>query len=276
MEHRRDETTELVLGAAMTALVHGLLVVVIVVGQSRHEPPEERMLLPVITADLLRLGEVMPEPGQLPELHNPPPAPSSPTPSVARTPERAAQAPPEPAPVAREEVVLQREPAEPSETPRPQRETQRPTVETPRPSSGDDQRSGTVGVHDPSRPVTDGPAIGSPDGFAGGLSLSDSALRNQFSRIQSQLNQAFERPSGLSDDQLRGLRTEIFIRVTAQGRIAEFRIVRSSGNNAFDFRVRQMANRFREGPDRLDLQSITNDALRQDLIQRGFIARIPE
>lgn len=275
--NRRDESTELILGAALTALVHGALIAFVVIGSVAPKGVTEPLELPVITADLLRLGEVMPNPGELPELHNPAPAPTSNTPAVPRTPDAAPSAPAEPTEVAREEVALNRESEQPAPAQQEQRPpAQRPTAELPRPSSGDDNRSASVGVHDPSRPVTDGPSIGSPDGFAGGLSLSDSAMRNQFARIQSQLNSAFERPSGLSPEQLRGLSVQIYIKVTVQGRISEYRIVRSSGNNAFDFRARQMANKFREGPERLDIGSISNTALRQDLLNRGFIARIPE
>ena len=262
-------------GAALSAAIHGVLFLLVLFGHRlghRIEAPPE---LPVIMADLLRLGEVMPEPGQLPELHNPPPAPVAQERSVAARPTPAPT--PTPAPPDPDTVVLQREP---TPTP-PTREPTPPTPpRTPQPTTqaggGEAQRAAAVGRHDPSREITDGPALGSPDGFAGGVSLSDSAMRNQFSRIQAQFNEAFQRPSNLTDDQLRNLRVILFVRVTEQGRIASFEIVRSSGNSAFDFRARQMANRFREGDLRLDLPSVTNESLRRDLIRRGFLVSIPE
>lgn len=262
-EQTRSDTPELVLGAALTALIHGLFLAFMLFARAGVATADDPVILPVISAELLRWGEVMPEPGELPTIPNPAPAP---TPEVP--PERPAPAQPDEQPPAPQEIVLSRErpetPARRDET----RGTERRTADGP--------TRQYRGEHNPNRPITDGPIYGSPDGFIGGTSLSETAIRDQFSRIRAQLQRAFRPPATLTDDELRRLRTLVEIRVTSTGQITGWRVLESSGNRLFDAQVESMLNRFRVGRDRLDLGSIRDDRLREEVIGRGFRIRFPD
>ncbi|TVQ95528.1 MAG: hypothetical protein EA398_17235 [Deltaproteobacteria bacterium] len=270
MGDSKSDTLELVFGAILTAVVHGGFLAFMLFGRAGVAEAEDPVILPVLSADLLRWGEVMPDPGELPSIPNPAPAPMpQDRPDTPPPPE------PEEQPPAPDEVVLPRD--EPPPEPAPQRDRpERRPERTDAQAAADAPERPWRGEHNPNRPITDGPMYGSPDGFIGGTSLSESAQRDMLSRIRAQLQRAFRPPATLSDAELRRLHTRVQIRVSSEGQILGWDVVESSGNRLFDTQVEAMLNRFRVGRERLDLASIPHEGLRNQMIQRGFVIRFPD
>lgn len=262
--HRKDAVA-LFFGAALSFVAHAVLLFLFFFATNiQHESDEgdQEALLPVVSAELLMLGDVMPEDGELPWIANPEEAPLD-------------DAPPTPTPVPEEEettlpqqetVVIEQEEA-PAE---PVREENRAQPEEHRPDRAARQDRGET---NPNRPTNDRPRVGSPDGFEGGTSLSAAALQNQFAGLVRQLSRGLRRPSGITDQEFRSLEALVHVRCTEAGRITAWEFVDRSGNRLFDSAVESMLNRFRLGSDRLNLGSVTNDELRQRMIRDGF--RIP-
>ncbi len=261
---RGIEIDALAAGSALTVLVH-VCVVVGLVAVSGHEAeavvPEPEML-PVIDMELLRWGEEMPAENALPVIANPVPAPMRPEPPSPPQPNA------EPAPT---ETVNLAEPSDaaPERDERPRE--QRP-VEIER--SNDAPVAAYRGPTNPNRPTNDAPIQGSPDGFHGGTSLSATAQRNLLARIQAQLQRAFRPPRSIPDDELRSLEIEVRIRVAPDGQVTGWRVRTPSGNALFDSSALATLNRFKVGRDRLDLSSITDDALRARIESDGFTVRM--
>ena len=257
----RLEIGEVATGVVITVALHLLVIAFIThtgeaIEQSQPEPVE---LLPVIATDLLRWGEQMPDERELPVIANPAPARErEPEPS----PPAAEQ---EPAPPETEVVDLNVASAEPA----PRRETElRSRVEDRAP---DAPQTPYRGEHNPNRPINDAPIAGSPDGFLGGTSLDEAAMRNHLSRIQQQLQRAFQPPQSISEAQLRRLRVRMRIQVTPQGQITAWEVDRSSGNRIFDMYAERALDQFKTGTQRLDLSSIRDEGLRARLIRDGFV-----
>ena len=125
------------------------------------------------------------------------------------------------------------------------------------------------GETNPNRPTNDRPRVGFQDGYAGGTSLSESALRNQFAIIQSQIGRQIDRPTSIDEATWSRLSATYQIRVAVDGQIVDFQRVTGSGNSTFDAQVEVALNRFRSGRERLRLSSL-NDEVRQAFIEQGF------
>ena len=251
---------EIAFGVLLTIVAHAAFVglLSLVAGFGGDEP--DTILLPVVSTELLMLGDVMPEDGELPWIANPEPAPQNPEPAEAPTP------PEEETTLPQQETVVLNAPAEAEQV----REENRPVPEQSNPERAPRQDRGETNEN---RPTNDRPRMGSPDGYVGGTSLSAQALQNQFAGLVAQLGRALRRPSSIPDAEYRRLEALIQIRTTSEGRITNWEFVESSGNQIFDSAVSSMLNRFRTGSDRLRLSTVSNEDLRARMISEGF--RIP-
>jgi outer membrane biosynthesis protein TonB len=261
----RSDTTGIASGIVSTFVAHvamfGLIVLANVTGEDG--PPEDAFELPVLSTELLMLGEQMPEEGMLPRIANPEEAPQvDDNPAPPEVPEEETALPDQ------EEVVLDREPTpEPPER-EERREENRPNPE-PTPEREAPPRRDR-GETNPNRPTNNDPRVGSTEGFAGGTSLSASAQRNQLAPITAQLSRALQRPTAIDDATYRSLSAVVQFRVSEAGRVLDWEIVEPSGNQLFDAAVSRMLNRFKLGSDRLNLSVVTNEAFRDAIVRRGF------
>jgi outer membrane biosynthesis protein TonB len=257
---RQPDTLGIAVGAGTTFFVHaafiGLFLLANVFGD---EEAESQTLVPVISAELLMFGDVMPNPGELPWIANPEEAPQD-----DRNPEPAPVPETETALPDQEVVVLNQEPV-------PQQERRREENRArPEESPRDAPERRDRGETNPNRPTNTRPRVGSPDGFVGGTSLSAEAQANQFAELVRQLSRALRKPAALSDAEYRRLSADVRVRVTADGRVTSWDFVGRSGNGAFDDAVESMLGRFKLGTDRLRIASITNAELREAVIRQGF------
>lgn len=252
----RNETPEMFAGAVITALVHIGFVVLLVVFGKDAKADAEPVLVPVIATELLMWGEVMPTEGELPWIANPEEAPED-APTTPVDPETPTAAP-------EEEAVVLNPQAAPVE---PQREELR-TENEPRPENA--QERPYRGETNPNRPTNSDPIMGSSEGFIGGTSLSETAMRNQFSEIQRQLNRALRRPATITEDEFGRLSADVDVRITESGQVTSFDIVRSSGNASFDGAVEAALNTFRFGREYLRINTVSNEELRASMVRNGF------
>lgn len=254
---------ELATGLLLTAFAHGL-VLFFALAAPGNEPAAAAPAPVVIEAELLKWGEVMPKDGQLPWIANPEPAEKPEEPEEVKPEEPKETAPPD-----EETVALKPLPEEPK---KPRKETleQQPKKETPKETSPRPYRGET----NPLRPTNNLPVLGSANGFQGGTSLSAQAISNQMARITAQLQRALRAPAGLSPGECRTLSATVYVRVTVQGRISTCDIRSSSGNALFDGAVRTMCSRYSMGQSRLDLNSITDAGLREQIEKAGFNSQI--
>ncbi|MFT4705138.1 MAG: TonB family protein [Bradymonadia bacterium] len=226
---------------------------------------ERPLELPVLSTELLMLGEQMPTPGELPRIANPEEAPEVDTnPEPTTAPEEPTAAPDQ------ETVVLNPEPRE--EPPEEREVENRPQPEERQEREVQPRRD--RGETNPNRPTNDDPTIGSPEGFEGGTSLSASAVANQLAPLTRQISGAVRRPNGIPDNEYRRLRVRVEFRVSEIGRITRATVARSSGNRLFDNAVVSAFNSFRMGSSRLQINSITNEDLRNSIIRSGGVIEI--
>lgn len=249
-------------GAALTFLAHVVLFAMLFFVNPMGDGEEaDGVVLQVIETELLMYGEVMPTEGELPWIANPEEAPQESDPEPAPVPEEETTLPEqetvvvEPEPVAEAVVVPQENRPEPVE--------HRPELEQ-RPDRGETNTN---------RPENQRPTMGSQEGFRGGTSLSASALANQFAGIVNQLKRTLRRPAAIPSDEYESLEATVWVRCTGSGQITEWEFERRSGNRLFDAAVESMLNRFRMGSDRLRLSSVSNVAVREQMVSDGF--RIP-
>lgn len=219
---------------------------------------DDMVQLPVISTELLKWGEEMPDENALPVISNPAPAPEP-----DEMPEVLPEPDPEAEPTPAETVDLN---AAPSDTPAPTEQLKPREPER----TEDAPQVAYRGETNPHRPTNEHRIQGSPDGFRGGTSLSDSAIRNQLSAIQDQLQRAFRPPRSISESALRSMEARFRISVDASGRIVRWELIRSSGNRQFDTTAEAAFNRFRHGSERLRLSSITDEPLRDQIVAQGF------
>lgn len=258
-ESTRTGPVEVFAGVMLTCVAHialGALLFMVQTHSEEEAQPSVELL--VIDAELAALGDVLPVAGQLPEIANPeeapedapPPDPTQPIPEETSVPDS--------------EVVVLDQQAEPE----PERE--RTVVRADEVEQNRDAPERTDrGENNPNRPSNDRQRVGFQDGYAGGTSLSESALRNQFAVIQSQIGRQIDRPTSIDEDVWRGLRATYYVRVAVNGQIVDFERVSGSGNSTFDAQVEVALNRFRNGRERLRLNSL-NDEIRQAFIAQGF------
>jgi outer membrane biosynthesis protein TonB len=243
-KHEPRSSGSIIMGFVFTLLFHGLVAGLYLHWESEQAEaltvPDETQLMRYEAVELLMWGEVMPEPGQLPNISNP--APETAPPDVVHIEPPPPEEPPP--------VIVQREPE-----PEPRRRAEEPPPEAPR----DDSR------HNRTRPVNTEPLAGSPQGFRGGTSLSPTALANLFGPMQAQIQRAFSPPGSLARDELSRLSARVRIYVNADGRITRFTWIRRSGNDLFDSAAERALNTFRLGSQRLRLPTGNQQAMDQVL-----------
>lgn len=255
-------------GVALSLVAHvGIIALMVLANFGSDEPAgPDPFELPVIETELLMLGEQMPEDGMLPRMANPEEAPQvDDNPAPPEIPEEETALPDQ------ETVVIERE-AEPEPEPEPRREENRPNPEREQPRDAPERRD--RGETNPNRPTNNDPRLGSREGFAGGTSLSEAAQRNQLAPIASQLARALSRPAGIDDSTYRRLSCDVRFRVSEAGRVLDWTIVDPSGNELFDAAVTRMLNTFRFGSARLNLNAVTNEQFRAEIVRRGFVTTV--
>lgn len=260
--NRKTDIPALALASLGTIGVHVGVVVLLMLFHSFSGAleREEEVHLPVIDTELLKWGEEMPDEHALPTIANPAPAPEPET-----VPEELPEPQPEAEPAPAEEIAINAQDSKQSEE---NEEQLKPEEERSEDAPAVEYR----GEHNPNRPTNTERIQGSPEGFRGGTSLSEAAKRNQMSAIQEQLQRAFRPPSSISESELRRMQARFRIVVDASGRIIRWQLLSSSGNRHFDTTAEAVLNRFRHGDERLRLQSISNEALREQIIADGFVA----
>ncbi len=256
------DAPEVVAGIVASVAAHVAIGVLVVVAAFTTPDPAEDVERNVLAGEVLMLGEVMPLPGELPWIANPEPAPENAQPLPPETPIPEQTAPPE-----QEVVRLNQQPTEPT----PPRETENRPRETPR--NADAAPRPDRGETNPNRPTNTDPRVGSTEGFAGGTSLSEDALRNQYAIIQGQIQRAMQRSRAISDSEWARLSARVEIRATVQGRISSWEFHERSGNVLFDSAIETALNSFREGAGRLQLQAL-NAEVRDRFVQNGLILRV--
>ena len=257
----RADIPEITTGIVAALAAHAILVGIILFANFGPEEAHAPVVLPVLETELLMLGEQMPEEGMLPRMANPEEAPQD---SVREVVE---EVPEETALPDQETVVIEREP-EPEPEVRPVENRPDPTPR-PREEAAERQDRGETNPH---RPTNDDPTTGSREGFAGGTSLSATAVANQLAPISAQIGRAVRRPASIPEAEFRSLSCSVSFRVSELGRVlpGSWDIERSSGNRLFDAAVQNALNSFSRGSSRLQLQRITNADLRSAVIRRGF------
>ena len=265
LEPRPDRKLEVTTGVVMTVVVHAALGLLVFL--AALAPPEKAngtVLMPVLDAEILKWGEVMPQPGQLPWIANPEPAKPEPEekPPEPPKPDQPTAEPDE------ETVVLKPEPPKKPETPRKPEQLEQPKQPvppdaTPRPYRGETN---------PAMPTNNLPVMGSPEGQHGGTGLSKQAEDLMWSRIVNALKQSLHLPTTLQGTEECGrLKTAVYVRVTEQGRLSLCDVKTSSGNVQFDAAVRSMCSAFSMGGRRLDLSGFSVvPGYRESLIRSGF------
>jgi outer membrane biosynthesis protein TonB len=253
------DTPEVLAGVAVSVAAHIVIGVMVFVATWQQAAEADEADANMMAGEVLMLGEVMPLPGELPWIANPEPAPENAPPPEPNQP------PPEQTAVPDQEVVRLNPEPPPEQTPeRPQEnrveQTQAPQDAPPRPDRGETN---------PNRPTNADPRIGSTEGFAGGTSLSEDALRNQYSIIQAQIQRAMTRSRAISDSDYARLSARVEIRATSQGRISSFEFLERSGNVLFDSSIETALNSFREGSARLNLAAL-NPEVRDRFVSNGL------
>lgn len=262
----RADIPEITTGVVAALVAHAVLVGLIVFAQVDGEGEEHAPIeLPVMETELLMLGEQMPQEGMMPRMANPEEAPqNSERVAVEEIPEET-QLPDQ------ETVVLEREVEA-----REERRTENRPDPTPERRNTEARERQNRGENNPNRPANNDPTIGSRDGFAGGTSLSASAQANQLAPISTQIGRAVRRPASIPESEFRRLSCRVSFRVSEIGRVlpSSWDVEQSSGNRQFDMAVISALNSFSRGSSRLQLNRITNEDLRAEVIRRGFVITI--
>ena len=275
MKKHRDRKA-FVSGVSVSIFAH-ICMLIAVISAHQAEPAaepaaEEEAFEAVFIApvDLLQWGEEMPSARALPNLPNPAPAPEPEILEETAPPEEETTVPVE-------EIVVLDQP-EPIENPDPveQVETEIRSAQSEEQHEPEQEERQFRGEHNFNRPTNTDTTHGQSDGFVGGTSLSEHALRNILSRIQEQLQRAFRAPRSLSRDELSRLSARVRVRVDSSGRVTNFSFVSESGNRLFDAQVQSMLGRFRNGSSRLDVASITDETVRRQIENDGFVVTIQD
>lgn len=245
----------LAVGVVLTLMVHlGVLVILRLseTPDAMEEVPQEAF---VIETELLRWGEVEPDMQALPSIANPRPGEGEP--QEEAFPEETQEIP-------TETVDLQPMDKDAGERVHTERRPKEVEQKSNLPRASD------RGATNPHRPTNDLPIEGFRDGYRSGTSLSPSAQRNMLARIQEQLQGAFSPPRSLSDDQLQGLSVRFHVRIAKDGQVLGWEVLESSGNRQFDTSAAMTLNRFRNGPSRLDMDSISDANFRSLVEAKGL------
>lgn len=225
-----------------TALVHVSLVAILLISgdQDEAEAAVEPELMVFEEVELLKWGEVMPDPNELPTISNP-------------------------AEETREQDVVHLNQDEAISEPQQDEDPEaRPEEEEPEEEQRQDNSR-----HNQHRPTNNEPIQGSPDGYQGGTSLSATAMANLFGPVQLQIQRAVRPPASLSQAQLEEMEGIVTIYVTREGRIRRYVWRTRTGNAAYDGTIERALERFRVGSERLRLPT-HNEAAMNQAVEHGF------
>ena len=88
--------------------------------------------------------------------------------------------------------------------------------------------------------LTKGPELeGDPDGIVEGTKASGTEEEIYLGKLYSYFRRGWQVPTLISDDELAKLACVLELSITSDGRVGEYEITRSSGNEAFDESVRR-------------------------------------
>ncbi len=222
-------------GFIFTTALHTTLIYFIVSGPSNASEVVNPMVFQEV--ELLRLGESINT--DMPTISNP-------------------------APETQPEEVVHLNPQDPpEEEPEEEREEEPEVADLPPEQPRDNTR------HNPERPVNQDAPEGREDGIQGGTSLSVTAQNMMIARIQQAIQRAYQRPAGITDEQMRDLEGEILVRFNHEGRITGFRWIENSQNPLWDRAVERTLNHYRIGSRRLPLPFDNTEAMSY-FIDRGI------
>lgn len=245
----------LAVGVTLTLVIHLGVLVILRLSETPDDLEDSASEAFVIETELLRWGEVEPDSHSLPSIANPRPGEGERQDEVF--PEETQEAP-------TETVDLHPDSKEADQAAKTERRPQDLEQDTKLPRATD------RGATNPHRPTNDLAIEGFGDGYRSGTSLSPSAQRNMLARIQEQLQGAFSPPRSLSEDQLQGLSVRFHVRIAKDGQVIGWEVLESSGNRQFDTAASMTLNRFRNGPSRLDMESISDANFRSLVEAEGL------
>lgn len=250
-----SETTTVIVGMAVSFLVHASIVGAIIVGSvlsaMAMEDKVEDELAPFTPVELVRLGVDKPA-DALPVITNPPPK------------------------VEEEDVVnLKQKPRDKTiseKKPEKDKKTQR-VQKTPK----KDKRSDLLNEfeHDPTKPVVNELPRGHKEGVPEGT-LSDAAAANLMRTWQAKVNAAVIRrwqiPRSLGEDKLKEFagRTRVSVRISAEGYIVSYNFSSRSGDGHFDGTVERAVRSFMPAYGGSKLPMPENPTLRAAVVRKGF------
>ncbi len=240
----------MVVGGAVALLMHGMLVVVVVIGtywgQQNIEDEIEPKMLKFDDVQLLALGEEKPD-DALPRLPNPEPAVQPP-----------------------EEVNL----AQPDE---PVVDLEKPKEEKVKEDKDAREKKmldALSALHNPNRPTNDETPEGGAEGVMGGT-VSDAALANLMGTYQAKLlaeiAKVWQIPSTLSDEEIAKLagQVAVYVRLSDEGYVVSYNFERSSPNDQFNGSIERVLRRFQvSGGRKLPLPE--NEEIRQMVLREGL------
>lgn len=247
---RPTDPIHMVVGGAVALLMHGMLVVVVVIGtywgQQNIEDEIEPKMLKFDDVQLLALGEEKPD-DALPRLPNPEPAVQPP-----------------------EEVNL----AQPDE---PVVDLEKPKEEKVKEDKDAREKKmldALSALHNPNRPTNDETPEGGAEGVMGGT-VSDAALANLMGTYQAKLlaeiAKVWQIPSTLSDEEIAKLagQVAVYVRLSDEGYVVSYNFERSSPNDQFNGSIERVLRRFQvSGGRKLPLPE--NEEIRQMVLREGL------
>lgn len=247
---RPTDPIHMVLGGAIALFMHGMLVVVVVIGtywgQQNIEDEIEPKMLKFDDVQLLALGEEKPD-DALPRLPNPEPAVQPP-----------------------EEVNL----AQPDE---PVVDLEKPKEEKVKEDKDAREKKmldALSALHNPNRPTNDETPEGGAEGVMGGT-VSDAALANLMGTYQAKLlaeiAKVWQIPSTLSDEEIAKLagQVAVYVRLSDEGYVVSYNFERSSPNDQFNGSIERVLRRFQvSGGRKLPLPE--NEEIRQMVLREGL------
>ena len=242
-------------GFATTTLLHAFIILAVVVGtitgSKAVEEHIEEKIAPFTPVELVRLGEPR-KPNALPRIANP----------EKRVVEEDVVNLAQPDP---DKVVLEKKPEDkPKDVERVEKKKS--------------TRDLLNAFNNPSRPTNDDVPEGQADGVPEGT-LSDAALSHLMNTYQAKVMRDILRqwkvPSTITPDSARDLagKVAVAIRLSADGDIVSYRMVKTSGDSQFDLSVERAIKSFmvRFGGQKLSMPE--DPSLKQAVINKGLFLR---
>lgn len=119
--------------------------------------------------------------------------------------------------------------------------------------------------------LTKGPELeGDPDGIVEGTKASGTEEEIYLGKLYSYFRRGWQVPTFISDDELQKLACVIELSVTEDGRVGEYEVTRSSGNEAFDESVRRRMSQAKGAELPAPPESVANRILGETISLRFF------